>query len=131
MNEAQRQHTLDVAKAIEQNPCLYRQDSFMHECGTPACVAGWSVAVSTHGEFADVADLRFYRVDQFDRFSVRKYLGGIESIAGDNLGLTLDERTRMFDVDPYHGEEPATAAEAIEMLRHRAATGEVRWPERS
>jgi len=114
MNESQRQHTLDVAKAIERNACLYRQEVYTHTNGIPGCIAAWSVAVSSHGK----VDLRLAEA-------------GIERVAGVNLGLTQKEQRVMFDVDPYHGEEPATAAEAIEMLRHFAATGEVRWPKRS
>jgi len=117
MNESQKQHALDVADAIERNASLYRQETFMHSCGTPGCVAGWSRAVSAYGkELAEYADLRLAE-------------GGIEQVAGDDLGLEHDaERQAVFDPDPYWGERKPTATDAVVMLRHLAATGEIRWP---
>ena len=116
MNEEQRLHALAVADAIEAHADQYFQGEWGHEpCGTPACIAGWSVALQEAPDDPAMFDLGG--------------LGGdtIPNMAGEALGLSQEEAEAMFDGCPYYWLDPdPTAAEAAAMLRHYAATGEVR-----
>ena len=135
MNDAQRQHALDVAEAIEQHAGQYDQGRWAHngvekwDCGTPACIAGWSVAVQQVGVSAAA------RQDVYSQISLSS--DPIPSQAARAFGLNPAEEELMFKCNVYgqihYLQQPqpeATAAEAVAMLRHRAETGEVCWPER-
>ena len=118
MNEQQRQHAREVADAIERHAGQYNQRRLQHSCGTPACVAGWSIAIAKAGRERAAATSIFTCNHPIDR-------------AQENLGLTYEESEVMFGSHPYGGDAPdATAAEAVAMLRQYAETDEVCWPTR-
>ena len=102
MNDAQRQHALDVAEAIEQHADQFRQDQWRHTCGTPACIAGWSCALRRD-------------LNQPSQVNLNDYDGSdISWDAGEALGLTRREASNMFHPEPYgEFEERPTAAEAV------------------
>ena len=116
-----------VRDVIASSPDQYDQGIFAHECGTPACIAGWAASLSLKsGEtltWACVATgVRSDRVDT------------IPNRAAMWLDLTGDESDDMFDSTPllvrYGGwgshREP-TVQEALAMLDHAIETGEVVW----
>ena len=114
-----RRHAAEVADAIEANEDDYDQSSIHFPCGTPACVAGWSIAVAKAG----VENARGASI-----FTCPAPLAQ----AGRNLGLTPEEAEIMFDSYPYGRDgEGASPAEAVAMLRRYASTHDVRWPERA
>ena len=120
MNEEHQRHALQVAEAIEAHAGQYHQGWYEHSCGTPACVAGWSVAVKARG------------LDGAAGFDVRSlWLESklITDEAARNLGLSASERPAMFSARPFVGDDTRkpTAAEAATMLRRYADTGEVVW----
>ena len=125
MDEGHRTHAGDVADAIEANAHNYDQEVLYHLDGTPACVAGWSVAVARAGTRGAADTVLFTGVD--DREDGDEEFR-IEDAAMRNLGLTVAEARIMFETAPYG--TPAKAGEAVEMLRRRGRTGEVRWPAR-
>ena len=127
MKEEHRRHALDVADAIEANAGLYDQYRYAHDCGTPACVAGWSVAVKAKGaEPAGGADLRALGYDAYARADE------IRRQAARNLGLTEEQGREMCLPNPYTGREAdgvrrAEPADAVAMLRRYADTGRIVW----
>ena len=120
MKDAHRQHALAVAEAIEAHGDQYDQGDWSHEsCGTPSCIAGWSVAITFAPDDPAMFDLGVFGD------------GFIPTAAQEALGLRHRKARQMFDGDPYgmYTPEP-TAAEAAAMLRNYAKTGKVRWPPR-
>ena len=129
LNEGHRAHAREVADAIEAHADRYDQRGFFHGCGTPACVAGWSVAVRWKGkEGAADADLSGRPPIRWGRHKVWVCL---RDEASSNLGLGARDGDAMFGTLPCTDgdgvrREP-TAAEAAAMLRRYADTGEVVW----
>lgn len=74
-----------------------------HNCGTTACIAGWALAVRDEGKLPDVED---YHAE-----------------AANFLELPLRTSEALF----LHWNDGTTPAEAVAVLRHLAATGEVDW----
>lgn len=88
----------------------YTQRCFIHLCGTPACLAGFAVALS----FDDLTiDLR----------NVTKGSEDIWEHARVFLDLTMEQAIVLFN---YQNPEP-TPNQAAAVLRVLAATGEVHW----
>ena len=109
---------------IAAHPEDYDQSNWMHDCGTPACVAGYAV-VACGGTL--VPNDRCITSD------------GVMMRADDHaeelLELTAYQGDRMFISDPFGGQSRSiemrpTVADALAMLDHAIKHGEVRWPER-
>ena len=119
MNKERIRHLADV---IERQPdaqaklgagfCMRK---FFHECGTPACIAGWA-----HALFSDpVDDALHFRASYSDEI----------------LGLSRRQGDLLFEPDNEHayfgavyGETGYVSAKrAAAVLRHLADTGEVDW----
>ena len=122
MNVTNLQKTRDY---IAQHPGAYDQSNWMHDCGTPACVAGAAVAVCG-GTLLDE--------DRCITSDGENWL--LPDHAEKLLALTADQRAAMFTAAPYDSFtgnfdlEPVTAAEALAMLDHAIEHDEVRWPDR-
>ena len=132
MNDEHRKHASAVADAIEAHAGRYHQGAYTHRCGTPSCVAGWSVAVKARGR-EGAAYVRVYESTPRDEDGAR--MGAVEA-AVQNLGLRGRQAVTMFDGSPYKGDPAcrrgersagATAADAVAMLRRYARTGRVFW----
>ena len=117
---------LEVADAIEQagdaEPAKerdygYNQCAYMHECGTPSCIAGWTVAVGRGMDGTSDLDRTPWAV---------------VSEAVELLGLGYSAERALFCPYPY-GNKPegppdlATAKDAARTLRRLAETGKVDW----
>lgn len=93
MNErtpAQRQHMLDVADAIESHPDHFDMATVLDvgPCGSVACIAGWSDALSwnidmtrENDDFIGDVELGPYgkRLTYWERFAVRSGLSYVDS----------------------------------------------------
>lgn len=90
----------------------YTQHQFCHICGTPACIAGYAVAM----EMGDLnANIRAYSLALNIHY---------DEIAGKYLDLTPDQRSKLFYGAPGFN---VTPEEAGIVLRNLAATGNVDW----
>ncbi len=91
-------------------------DMSFHNCGTVACIAGWTMAIK-HGE----AVLQALR-DEDGTLDATDVAGeNVDDGAKEWLGLDEKQRTFLF----YKWD--ATAEEAVRTLRHLALTGVVDW----
>jgi hypothetical protein len=102
---------LALADLIESLPKTEIEDDhgfcmvdYRHDCGTPACIAGWAVHLS--GEKVDVKGT-FYAASTFL---------GISPNTAYDLFIWAEKRLDQITPD-----------EAANTLRHLAGTGEVRW----
>jgi hypothetical protein len=113
-----RERILALADLIEEQPHTdeeadegFTMESITHDCGTPACIAGWAAWEA-----------------------LGRQRGDLYSIHTD-----LDAKAREFlDIDPLKAEDlfyppfpivyaTVTPSEAAATLRHLAETGEVDW----
>lgn len=99
----QQQHTSFSAESG------FSMSSYVHECGTPSCIAGWASWLS-FGKAPVLAD----EILLFDR--ARGY-----------LGLKEDAAKSLFLPANYQDQDLYTPTQAAETLRHLAKTGEVDW----
>ena len=103
---------LELADLIEQLPEeKYDQTTWKHDCGSPACIAGWTV------------------------FKFHEYPDELEAMPGDEvtitakclLGLDWDTAENLFKANPLGSVFDVTTTEAAACLRHLAETGKVQW----
>lgn len=89
-----------------------RPEEFTAECGTAACVAGWTVSV-----FRPRSPLNEFRGDW------------VEDVAGLILGLSSDEADKLFFPPDFFSErtDEWTPAQAADVIDHLLATGKVDW----
>ena len=101
-----RTNILQLANYIEQlEPKEYDQSCFVHDCGTPACIAGHAI---------DLAGQWSYNAAVWD--------------AVEWLGLDNDQGHALFDPIPLSPDDKdPTTQDAAATLRHLAETGEVDW----
>ena len=128
-----------VAARIKANSDLYDQRKYVNECGSPCCVAGWTV-FEVEGNRDDwTVGARFFTrcIDEDDEVCEYWSDSAVEVTAQLALGLTAGETYTMFDSNPYaaladyeEDVDPPTATEACAMLIHFADENEVKWPER-
>lgn len=106
MNRENIQKVRDVIAALP--PELFNMKYFgkQSECGTVACIAGWTVDVLGRG------------------------IGWMPTIAQRHFGISNDQATELFWVghrDAGHPYWKATNAQAVRVLDHLLETGEVDW----
>lgn len=105
-----------------------------HECGTVACLAGWT---------AEHLSLKGDRVLKLPRTkdSIKNYGPGLHWMTGHHelaqeiLGLTEDEADRLFTPMDYDSNpeldlvawDRVKPAQAVKVLKHLRDTGEVDW----
>ena len=109
MNKEAVQRTIDTLRA---EPESYDQSMWFHDCGTPACVAGYAL-------YANL------------------YPDEIESLQGDCcsipveaeriLGLSPEEADRLFMESPYGEGVDPSVDDAIEVLERFRDGGSVKW----
>ena len=98
-----------VRDKIASHPEKYDQTVVVHDCGTPACIAGYA-------SLMEDADRRTHHMDAAREF----------------LGLSGVQASLLFSAIPYEypGFAPPTVDEALAVLDHLIETGKVRWPPR-
>ncbi|PZP62989.1 MAG: hypothetical protein DI604_28090 [Delftia acidovorans] len=113
-----KERILALANLIEKQPHSaveevsgFNMVSYVHACGTPACIAGWAVA--SEGTPSPLAHQPIQPT-------------GVSSRAAKYLGLEYPEAEELFLGGVYDLDE-ITPAQAAACLRHLAETGEVDW----
>ena len=104
--------------AIEAAPESYSQDMWMHDCGTPACVAGF--ACVAHGY-----EIWVNEAGDDSAWKKGETGGTVPSVAAALLEMTSGEAREMFNGTPM-GFRPSYL-DAINMLDHAIADGVVEW----
>jgi hypothetical protein len=94
-------------------------DKSGHNCGTVACVAGWTVAIfNEKGEKRDLSLSILKRLDFDDT---------IVSRATDAMDIHSEDAEQLFHPADRFTWESITPAKAASVLRHFAETGMVEW----
>ena len=131
-----------VADDIETHAQWFNQRAWAHKeggdypCGTPSCVAGFTVWRDIRNTFPHYAD-EDVEAELARMLDEEAGMGGgsIKETAAKVLGLSEAQASRMFEEAPYDGEAGPDAGceaqEAARMLRSYADDGEVCWPERT
>ena len=124
-----------VREAIAADPKKYAQDVWLHECGTPACIAGWAAFLSLQaGEVLLKASADCFVLDaRGHRRST------VAETAGEWLELNWTQRREMFHGHPVVSfdangnlhRRPASPAEALDMLDRAIIAGTVLWTPRA
>lgn len=86
-------------------------DKTGHNCGTIACVAGWSYAVRNGGVKPEPVDVEDFKWE----------------VDGEWFGLETQKANILFYGYPGDGDSSPKPEKAVAVLRHLAATGEVDW----
>ena len=118
-----------VRDAIAANPDEYDQVSWLHRCGTPACIAGWAA----HLSLEEGENLKLDTNDEGRAYVMRgsMIVGYVNDRARKWLDLGWTQANTMFMSWPF-GEEADRSPnpdEAVAMLGHAIKTGEVLWLE--
>lgn len=93
MTDRNEELFLAVAAVIEEKPNRYRQDVWYarrDRCGTTACIAGWAAAIAIKNGDVNRARKAWDDPTSEDFFDP-------QDVAGKALGLTDDEREKLFD----------------------------------
>ena len=105
---------LQLADIIEVQPHApaeadagFNMARYTHPCGTPACIAGWALAMK--GEPIPGSQIKVF----FD--------------AMEWMGLTIEAADDLFVPGTLDTRENYTPSQAAKTLRHLAHTGEVKW----
>lgn len=122
-----KENILYVADLIENQPLTspadntgFTMQSYLHSCGTPACIAGWAYAASRGSDGSE--DLRPEDRDQWsDSRTVageaQRFLG-LDYTTSEQLFLGFEAPVDLVRIKPEA---------AVAVLRHLAETGEVDW----
>ena len=108
---AGRALALEVARAIEKRPDEFDQREWYRGCGTPSCVAGWTVWIM-QGKPNKITS----RTGENPK---REAMRGLQ--------LLPYEADEMFEPAPLGKGTETNPEEAVQMLRHYAGTGKVQW----
>ena len=125
MTEAQKEHCRGMAEAIARKPEAYNQRTVVYDCGTTACLAGWSLVIKRHNG-----------VIPPDGVPLSGSGEAIFADAGGYMGLTREEREDAFACQAVnHGPSwIPKARDAVHCLREYVETGRWKWlraPEQS
>ena len=123
-----------VKAAIIANSDKYDQSTWLHNCGTPACIAGWAASLSLQ----DDESLAWYRpTGPYGDLQWDQDIPLVTNSAGEAfdiayrarkwLWLSGEEAETMFDSDPLHDGRIASPDDAVAMLDHAIETGNVVW----
>ncbi|MDR9777244.1 hypothetical protein RJJ65_32315 [Rhizobium hidalgonense] len=111
-----KKRILALADIIEKQPHTgkesaegFSMSSYVHDCGTPCCIAGWAAWLSFRKpkQMVDSTAV-FYRAKTY-------------------LGLHEVEADLLFLPHEYHCGDKYPPSQAAATLRHLAETGEVNW----
>ena len=117
-----KNNVLKLAKVVEKST-TYDQRLYAHVCGTPACIAGHAALLAEpDGQLVAPTE----RCGAHFKFSDGE-IGYISETAQTWLGLEEWPAAELFDPHPLGEDEDATSAQAGQVLRHLAETGEVDW----
>ena len=113
-----------VADEIAAHKAQYDQGHWVHSdpdddrsCGTPACIAGWAVALKRAEKNGGRVDEQVLYADETSVYEE----------ARDYLGLEHADAQVLFFHNPYEGysnDDLPTPDEAVEVLLHMAGTGD-------
>ena len=109
----------------------FDMSSVLHDCGTPACIAGWALALRLQSEGPELESMiDEYRVahpEVRERASIM--LGTEMSIARDFLGLDNGRAKDLFHADGVSSFfwEKIEPEAAVKVLQHLINTGKVDW----
>jgi hypothetical protein len=113
-----KERILALADLIEQQPHAdkeasegFTMSSITHDCGTPACIAGWAAWEAVGRKNGDLYD--------FDL--------DIEGKARDFLGISPTKADALFYPYEFKAYGEITPSEAAATLRRLAETGQVDW----
>ena len=118
-----------VAVAIRNHAKLYKQSCFAHRCGTPACIAGFTVWLAA-GEPEDMDLSAHYGRpvrEPGGNVTMRVNDVAVQQAAEAILEVDEYEGILMFTPWPYGKEKETPPQAAAEMLEYYAKTGVVRW----
>ena len=108
MNNEAILKTADVLDELPEGYDVFNMGTYMHSCGTPACIAGYAVAVNDE--------------EAYER--CRNGVSDVHQTAKRIFGLDIQTSGALFvpgGLKPYG----ATAKEAAKVLRNFVATGVV------
>jgi hypothetical protein len=119
-----KERVLALAELIEKQPHVGKEEEttegfdmaqWFHPCGTPACIAGWTLALK-YGDWTPA-------------LQDKRGAGGVEADAADYLGLEGTQSAQLFFVGHEAEKSLAdvTPQDAAKLLRHFAETGKVDW----
>lgn len=123
---------LDTLPDVEVNVAGgFNMYAYEHACGTPACVAGWMVHLARQED----PELVERPADFSEMTLAGRWIGVLDGLGSASLDAKRYRILRAMFAPPGFGYDstlPArdrkyTARAAAAMLRHFAATGEVRW----
>lgn len=107
---------------IASQPELYNQEKWGHDCGTPACIAGFA-CVANGGKLRQRLN---YGVKEIVCVTQRGTSRTVRQYAARKLGLPMGEADMLFAANPlFH--RPATHEDAIATLDRMIETGQIDW----
>ena len=119
-----REFARRLAGVLRTNAEGYDQRTWTHECGTPACIAGWAAWLAMGAQPGEGIQ---------EHARIRSGCWEIREVARVSLGLGKEEAGEMFMPEPWvgwfatHGYRAPEAADAARMLEWYTYTGEVDW----
>lgn len=124
------QNVLDLADLVEKQPKAdashrdgFTMESFVHDCGSPACIAGWAAFMAIG---KDSKEYKRLFVDP-EYINSADGMNDLEMTAQDFLGIDRQLATDLF----WGNTSPdVTPKEAATTLRNLAETGKVSWGDR-
>ena len=119
-----REKIRQVADALENlptgsSPGMFKLTHYTHECGAPACIAGWTVALD-ETEFNEETAAQFYLGEYF---SCREQT--IHRQAANILGLDIWGASALFTPNVWPAD--VSSKQAARVLRFLADYGVVDW----
>ena len=118
MTVEQQEHCLAMADAIGARPEGYRQRTELYDCGSTACLAGWSLVVKHHNGVIPVEGFQ------------EKNLGDtVYEEAASYMGLDKGGAEEAFDFDPWWSKygRPPGPGDAMYSLKEYVRNGWWKW----
>ena len=118
-----KQRLTQIRDAIKTRPEHFDMSVYIHDCGTPGCIAGYTLAVATGTNNLHPV------LDETHKSP--------ETLARDFLGLDYEPANELFKPQDEHAywkadknfcpDEIVTAGHAIAVINNLITTGEVDW----